>query len=134
MSSYKVEYVELEALGERIAGYPGDAEAAINEVLHKKSFLPLTESIKELIHPSGRTWKGKKKAATETQPFRQEDENLAVKVKSRKAYNYLYFPDDGDNTVHHHGGQDFMVRGAERKQGDIADMITEQLIQQIEEG
>lgn len=133
MSSYQIEYVDLETLGERIAGYPGDAEAAINEVLHKKAFLPLTESIKELIHPSGRNWKGKKKAAKETQPFVQRNENLAVQVKSRSAYNYLYFPDDGSNTVHHYGGQNFMIQGAEQKQSDIIDMITEQIIQQIEE-
>lgn len=134
MSSYEIAYADLEALGERIAGYPRDAEAAINEVLHKKAFLPLTESIKELIRPSGRNWKGKKKAAKETQPFVQRNENLAVQVKSRSAYNYLYFPDDGSNTVHHYGGQEFMIRGTEKKQGDIVNMITEQIIQQIEEG
>lgn len=83
------------------------------------------------IPVSGRRWKGKKRAARDTKPFRQQFSSLAVTIHTRQGYHYLYFPDDGSNTVHHYGGQHFMLRGAEDARETIVDGIAEQLMAAI---
>ena len=53
----------------------------------------IIDNIKPLIHPSGRSWRGKKKSAVLAEPFRKEGITMGVVVKTTTAYNYLYFPD-----------------------------------------
>lgn len=122
MSKFSIAYMDIDKLEQTIAAYAGDAEKVINTVIHEQSFMPLTESIIGLIHPSGRSWKGKKASAKSVQPFSQKNENLSIEIKSKKAYRYLYFPDDGSNTIHHYGNQQFMLRGVEKKSDQIIDM------------
>lgn len=134
MSEFRLEYNEIGKLSERIVKLEGNTEGIINDVLHNKSFAPLTEAIIQRIHPSDRKWKGKKKPSKSTQPFRQLNGNLYIEIKSKKTYHYLYFPDDGSNTIHHAGNQRFMTGGVEKKADYVKNMITKQLIRQIEEG
>lgn len=122
MNAVALDYDEVNALCAAIKNYEGNAEEAINRVLHEQSFGPLTTSIIELIHPSGRTWTGKKASAKATQPFSQKNGNLYVEVKNKKAYGYLYFPDDGSNTKNHVGAQQFMLRGAETEKEHILNL------------
>ena len=104
---------EIDRLVASIKEYGDGAEDAINSVLHDYGAKQIGEEAKKLIHPSGRTWKGKAKSATVADPFMAQKDNLSVTVKSKSAYNYLYFPDDGSNTRKHAGGQHFMRKGAE---------------------
>ena len=59
---------------------------------------------------------------------------LSVTIRTKNAYHYLYFPDDGSTTRRHHGGQEFMKRGAEKKQSKIIDRIMQGLTSKFEEG
>ena len=122
MSNFSVDYTDMEQLGQAIADYAGNAENVINTILHEQSFAPLTESIIGLIHPSGRTWKGKRASAKAVQPFSQKNGNLSIEIKSKKAYRYLYFPDDGSDTKNHYGDQQFMLRGVQEISDQIIDM------------
>lgn len=122
MNAIALNHEEVDALRAVIENYEGNAEEAINRVLHEQSFAPLTTSIIELIHPSGRTWPGKKASAKATQPFTQKNGNLYVEVKNKKAYGYLYFPNDGSNTKNHVGNQQFMMQGAELEKEHILNM------------
>ena len=57
------------------------------------------------------------------------NETLAVTIRSRPAYNYLYFPDDGSNTLRHAGGQHFFQSGAEESADQIIDLCVSKLIE-----
>jgi len=75
-----------------------------------------------LIPSSGRQWRGKRAPAASADSLQQlNTEMLAVTIKSKTAYNYLYFPDDGTNTIRHAGNQQFFQRGAE----EAADTVVE---------
>lgn len=105
---------------EAIKAYSGNAEEVINDVLWNEGGQLIRDEIVRLLPRSGRTWKGKKKAAKDTMPFSQfNDRSGEVLVKTKSAYGYLYFPNDGANTYRHEGGQDFMFRGAENQQEEI---------------
>lgn len=91
----------------------------------------ITEAIMTLLPESGRKWKGKRKAAKQSAPFMQTNGELSVTVKTKNAYNYLYFPDDGTNTRRHHGEQYFMYGGAEIKQDEIIDRCIAKLIEKF---
>ena len=58
----------------------------------------------------------------------------SVIFKSSPAWNYLYFPDDGSNTVRHRGNQQFMLRGAQDAAPKIADEICTRLARKFEDG
>lgn len=127
MSEAKVEYMDLTDLQDALLQYKGNAEREINDVLHNESFLPLTQSIISMIHPSGKKWKGKGLSSTSVQPFRAVNSNLAIEIKSKKDYHYLYFPDDGSDTIYHQGGQQFMLKGTEKESEAIIELCLARL-------
>ena len=134
MSRIDVDYNELEKLSDALEQYHGKkAEDAINNVLHNQAGKLIAEAIVPLIHPSGRSWKGKAPSATTVMPFTIENnENLAVTVHAIGKYGYLYFPDDGSNTVKHAGNQQFMRKGGEAETGHIVDLCVSELIKAFE--
>lgn len=102
----------LEELERHIASYGDSADDAITKALHE-SGPDIYERINPLIHPSGRRFKGHGASATVSAwPQYVTDAHLAVTVKAKSKYRYLYFPDDGLNTDHHAGNQRFFERGA----------------------
>lgn len=124
------QFVELQEAAER---YGEGAGRVIDDVLHNEGGKLIQEEIMMLLPESGRTWNGKKAAAKHAQPFTQENGNLSVTVKTKPAYNYLYFPDDGTNTRRHVGykGQprEFMQKGAENRAAEIIDRCINRLIE-----
>ncbi len=131
MSRMTVEFDDINGLEEAILNYAGNAEEALNDVLHNQAGTMIAEAIVPLIHPSRRRWKGKAPSATSVMPFAQEDGNLSVTVgtiKNKKKYQYLYFPDDGSNTYNHAGNQNFMGRGAEIAQPSVINLCIARLV------
>lgn len=51
--------------------------------------------------------------------------------QNKTPYNYLYFPDDGENTYRHNGDQEFMRRGAEEATENIIDQCVSALVEEI---
>lgn len=123
---------ELDALQSRMASFGAGAGQIVDSVLHGEGAEEIKKEIKPLIHASGRSWAGKKSSATSANPFTQENGQLSVTIVSRGAYHYLYFPDDGSNTIRHAGNQQFMMRGAENASEQIIDLCTEKLIEKME--
>ena len=131
MASFEMDYSEVESLAQAMEQYGEGSLRIINDVLHGEGGEKIKESIHMLIPASGRTWKGKKAPAGTADSLQQmNNETLAVTIKTRTAYNYLYFPDDGSNTMHHAGGQHFFQQGAE----DSADQIIDLCIGKLTEG
>lgn len=111
-TSFTLDAKDYDRLVAAIQDYGDGAEDKINEVLHEFGAKRIGDAAKTRIRPSGRTWKGKKKGARFAEPFTKETGNLSVTVKTKSAYNYLYFPDDGSTTRKHAGQQHFMRKGA----------------------
>ena len=128
---WKIDATEIDELANRIAQTGEQAEKIINDVLHNYAGQEIIDHITPLIPESGRTWKGKKKPAKVSQPFREEQGNLYVVVKTKTPYNYLYFPDDGENTYRHNGDQESMRRGAEEATEKIIDQCVSALVKEI---
>ena len=113
--------------------FAGSAGREIDDVLHNEGGKLITEEIMRLLPESGRKWAGKKPAAKRTQPFEQKNESLAVTIRTKSAYHYLYFPDDGSNTKRHRGGQNFMFRGADSRASQIMELCINRLIDKMGE-
>lgn len=120
-------------LQEKMENFPGYSGPVIDSVLHGEGAKLIRGNIHDILPVSGRTWKGKKPAAKDAQPFRQEDGELSVTTRTVKNYHYLYFPDDGHTTLRHAGNQQFMYRGAENSASRIIDLCVEELTQELEE-
>lgn len=131
---FSFDAMEAERLFKALEGYQGDAESAINDVLHNEAGDMAQEAIKKLIPVSGRTWRGKKRAAKTAKSLKNVTGNLFVKVTTTKNYQYLYFPDDGTNTVKHVGEQQFFARGGESVKDEIINRCINKLVNKFEEG
>lgn len=127
--------LEIEAfdkLTEAMKAYGDNAIDVINQTLWNEGGQMITDAIMQLLPQSGRSWVGKKPAAKSSAPFTQVNENLSVTVKTKSAYNYLYFPDDGSTTRKHAGNQQFMLGGATNQQDAIIELCIGKLTQIIE--
>lgn len=131
MSRFTMNAEEFDRVLKAIEQFPGDAEKAINEVLHGKGAELIQERILKYMPVSD---KKKGTHAVDAKSLTPMGSNLAVTVKSTSKYHYLYFPDDGTNTRRHVGNRQFFLRGAEDASGEIVDAITGKLTQTIEEG
>lgn len=125
MATAEFDISGFDEIFDAIRNFEGSVEGKINEILHKQAPEEVKKSILALpdFPVSGRTWKGKKKAAKSGNPFTEQTYNLGFTVRSRKQYNYLYFPDDGSNTTKHAGNQNFMGRGLDKSIDTILDQV-----------
>ena len=132
MAVFRIDATEFDRLQNAIKNFPGDAEKEINEVLHNEGSQLIQDSVRNLMPVSGRKWKGKKPAAKTSKSLNDLKGNLFVWVKTTGSYHYLYFPDDGTNTIHHVGNQQFFLKGAEAKQETIIDLCVNNMIDNFE--
>lgn len=120
---------QFEKLEQSMKQYEGNVEQAINEVLHNEGGQLIHDEIKRLMpHSGNRTWKGKKPHAKESNSLRFHGGNLFVTVRTQKAYQYLYFPDSGENTVNHMGNQQFFQRSVENKREEVVNLCIGRLV------
>jgi HK97 gp10 family phage protein len=134
VSVFAIELNNFEDLEQAILNYRGNVEEAINDVLHNEGGQLIHDEIKRLMpHSGSRTWKGKKRNAKDSNSLKIDKGNLSVMVRTQKSYQYLYFPDDGTNTVNHVGNQQFFKRGGESQTGEIIDRCVNRLVNVFEE-
>lgn len=111
-----------------------EAEKIINDYLWGDAGDLIETEIHTLLPESGRIWQGKAAAAKRAKPFLKDTGmNLNVRIRTKNKYHYLYFPDDGSNTIRHVGNQQFMFDGANRKADEIGSTIVDRLVKKIEE-
>lgn len=135
MSYFSLDVTQFERVADKAMEFSDGAvaESIINDYLGGEGGDIIKERIRGLLPVSGRHWKGKKAAAKSTNPFRKTPGNLSVKIHTKGAYHYLYFPDDGSSTEKHYGNQQFMFEGASKSSDEIAEEIINRLIQRLEE-
>ena len=122
----------VQRLQEAMANYSGNAEQAINDVLHNEAGDLAQEEIRRLMPVSDKHWKGKAPAAKTGKSLRNINGNLSVTVTTSKRHQYLYFPDDGSNTRRHAGNQQFFRRGGENVRDEIVERCISKLISNFE--
>lgn len=124
---FKIDYVFFDDLARKLASCE-NAENVVNSVLHNQGGERIRDTAISLLPVSNRSWKGKKKSAKFAQPFNLISSNLAVTVVNKRGYNYLYFPDDGSNTVKHFGNLHFMDKSADLSTNFIVDEILNKIL------
>lgn len=134
MSQFMMDTKDYDRIEQKVMSFSdgSKAEKIINSCLSGEGAEILKEGIHTLLPVSGRQWSGKSAAAKSAHPFSKVNGNLSVRIVARGRYGYLYFPDDGSNTVRHAGGQNFMYLGAESKAKKVADTIVDKLIEGLE--
>lgn len=128
MAVFTMDVRQVDELVKAVRQYEGDAESAINDVLHNEAGNMAQDAIKQIMPVSGRSWAGKKAAARGAKSLRNRPSNLAITVTTTGDYQYLYFPDDGTSTQRHVGNQQFFWRGGEKVQDKIIDRCIKRLI------
>ena len=136
MANFALDASEFAKVAEAIERFGAGSGKIIDEVLHGEGAQTIKDRIAPLIPSSGRRWKGKGTAARMAMPgaFKQDNGSLSVTVAARGKYGYLYFPDDGSNTLHHAGGQDFMYRGAQNASQEVINKCIEKLTESFNGG
>lgn len=131
-TTFELDEKQFDTLQRAMQNYGDQAGRAVDDVLHNEGGKLINDEIMRLLPASGRKWRGKKTAAKRTQPFTQDNGSLSVTIRTKSAYNYLYFPDDGTNTKHHIGykgkPREFMMHGAENQTSEIIDRCITRLI------
>lgn len=136
MSYFELDTKDFERIIRVVEDYSdgSEAERIINGYLAGEGGDLIKERVHEKLPVSGRTWPARKKPpAKSTDPFRKTAGNLSVKVHTKYAYHYLYFPDDGSDTERHYGNQQFMLEGAGDASETIANEVIEKLLERLEE-
>lgn len=135
-TTFKLDEKQFDALQRAMQDYGDQAGRSVDDVLHNEGGELINDEIMRLLPASRRKWRGKKAAATRTQPFTQENGSLSVTIRTKSAYNYLYFPDDGTDTKRHIGykgkPREFMMHGAENQTSEIIDKCINRLIRKWE--
>lgn len=133
--TFQMDAASLGQVEQKLTHYGPAAVETVNQTLAQEAPSLIEQEIFGLLPSSRRSWKKKKtsaRSASQQQLFRADAGNLFVTVRTKTAYNYLYFPDDGSNTKHHFGNQQFMIRGAEAAAGAVAQRIVTKLTEQFE--
>lgn len=133
MGWYETDLSGVDQLQDAMEQYAGHAGPIIDEVLHGDAAEVIKGEIAMLIPSSGRTWRRKPAPASAAMPaaFSQDNGPLSVTIAARNKYGYLYFPDDGSDTMHHAGNQQFMMRGAENASEKVIDLCIGKLTEEF---
>lgn len=136
MSYFELDSRDAEKIIEKVIKFSDgrEAEEIINQFLWREGGELISNEIRNILPVSGRTWAGKEPAAKSVDPFLKDtSKNLQVRIRTKGKYHYLYFPDDGSDTIHHVGNQQFMFDGASRKAEEISEKIVDKLVKRLEE-
>lgn len=133
MATFRLNHEEFAKLENAMKSFQGDTEKTINEVLHNEGGQLIHDEIKRLMPMSGKRWKGKKAPAKTSNSLQIVGGNLSVTVTTKKAYQYLYFPDDGSNTRRHAGNQQFFLNGGENQKEEIMNLCINRLVNSFED-
>jgi len=133
MSVFRLDSEGVARLEEAMKTFQGNTEDAINAVLLNEGGKLIHDEIKRLMPMSGKRWKGKKAPAKTANSLQIVGGNLSVTVKAKKAYQYLYFPDDGSNTRRHAGNQQFFLNSGENQKEEIVNRCINRLVNSFED-
>lgn len=122
-AEFKVKEEDIDELNYKLSRL-ANAEEVANKALKKgasimyKYILDLTPA-----YVGDRKHKAHAKHARNSQPYKTTYQNLGFSLSTKKAYNYLYFPDQGEGTSKHNDPQEFFATGADDAYKDIIEAL-----------
>ena len=121
MITFELTAEDIYILAETIQNFQKGAEGKITKYLHGEGYEIFADYIQYIIPVSDRN----KKHARNYNALRDryKDSKLAVTVGTKPQYGYLYFPDDGSNTVQHAGQQHFFMAGIDYGKEEVINGI-----------
>lgn len=132
-SSWEVEFAPIDKLIDKMKEIPEQSEKILNKVLHTKSTndvvrsiitgIPISEVKNRLMN---------KRHAKSSNPLKTETENLGFKVRPKKSFEYLKYPDLGIGKSRNNVPEEFMRKGMENEVERISDDLMIALMQEIE--
>jgi len=121
---------DIDNLIDAIKGFAGDAENAMSDALENKVAEILKNSIENLIPVSDRN----KTHARYSAPFTDDMQGkLSVYIHTKKAYHYLYFPDEGEGTSKGQMPHNFTGEGVEKEYDSAINILLDALINEWNE-
>ena len=121
---FELDQSDLDSVLDAIEAFSGNVENTINDYFEKKGAVQVNRSIVNLI-PVSRA--KKKKHAKSSNPLTNKIFNLGFTVKSKPAFNYLFFPDQGEGTSDGNDPLNFMENGLNAEYDNIIDGILKSL-------
>lgn len=132
-SSWEVEFTAMDELIEKMRQIPDRSEHIINKVLSEKSSKEVVKSIETGIPISDVKKRiTTKKHAKDGQPLKIEMMNLGFKVRPKRQYEYLKYPDLAIGTSVRKIPQEFMRKGMEKEVTIISSDLMIALMREIE--
>lgn len=108
MSYFYLDAKEFDKVAQTIEKYSDRsvAEQIINDYLANEGGKKIKEYIRAILPVSGRTWNGKKAAASQTDPFRIQGGNLAERAGSKQPESRIVDRENGVGKSHIRGKLD----------------------------
>lgn len=120
---------DLKTLQSSIQDFQGNSEDAINQCLENEVKPMLINSIINFIPVSEKN----KNHAKYSDPLQGNlNGNLSLLIHTKKKYNYLYFPQEGEGTSKSHGPNDFMGKGIEQQYDNVVNIMLEKIQNKLE--
>lgn len=126
---WKVTLVGQDALLIKMKNYSSQSEAVINQVLKETGGKTAVDKITNLIPVSSEQLRQGHQHAKSSKPLNVQYFNLGFRVRPKKKFEYIKFPDLGIGTSQYNQPQDFMQRGLVM----AVNPITEALIRGFDE-
>ena len=128
-SRWEVTLVGQDALLVKMQSYASKSEETINRVLKESGVQLAVDKITNLIPVSSEDLRRGHRHAKSSKPLNVQYFNLGFRVRPKKSFEYIKYPDLGIGTSRRNQPQDFMQRGLQI----AVDPITEALIRGFDE-
>lgn len=126
---WAVTLVGQDALLIKMQNYSSQSEAVINQVLKESGGQLAVDKITNLIPISREDLRRGHRHAKGSKPLNVQYFNLGLRVRPKKKFEYIKYPDLGIGTSQYNQPQDFMQRGLQM----AVSPITEALIRGFDE-
>lgn len=131
-TSWKVEFVEIEKLRANLSKIPDQSEKIINHQLRTKSSPDTVKTIVEGMPVSKvKRRVTMRKNAKFSNPLTITHENMGFKIRPKKAFEYLKYPDLGIGTSVGKTPQEFMRLGMEKEIPKITNDLNASILEAI---
>lgn len=124
-AKFELDSKDIDRLVGAIKQYEGDAEQALGNYLENEADKIFRPSIENLIPVSD---KDKKHAKTSAPLTGDMEGHLSLYIHTKKAWHYLYFPDEGEGTSKGQLPHDFMGEGIEKQYDTVINGMLDALI------
>lgn len=122
-TKFELKLEDVKRINDIIKSYSGDAEKQINDYLSGPGKIKIINSIVNLIPVSDKD----KKHAKDSKPLEGVNYNLSLTIRSKRQFNYLYFPQMAEGTSKNNTPNDFMEKGVD----SIYDSVVNDLIERL---